>query len=355
MELSYYRKALWHLRHGGVAQMQNFRLRAPTSRHIWHYPFPVPHGKKSLDEQHALYRMLQELTLREGAQDTRENPPHQETSPNGTQAGLPSHHRPLEGAPFCPHGTPHDSQGAPHDSQGVPHHSRGAPFRFSTLISTIRPQLLEHVFQFLAAQQGVELQPIIATHGFAASCDTQAQALDYGLSVQWLECDARLTLGEVYNEVLQHADQPLIAKFDDDDLYGSAYLATAAAMLRAANADIVGKFSHFVYLESADAVYLRCPHYDHRYSNFVPGATIVADTAAVQQLGFAATTLGEDNSLMERAVCAGLRIYSGSPFGYCTVRGKQEKNHTWAVADDKIMAEATFVHRGQPGDFECVN
>ena len=297
MELSYYRKAFWHFRHGGLSQLRKYEMQSPTTRKRWFYDFPVSRGQKSIEQLREMYVRQQASWEEKVAADPSLTP------------------------------------------------------RVSTLISTIRPHRIGYMLDYLTAQRSVELQVLIATHGFEASDGDRARARELGLDVTWIAADPKLSLGGVYNQVLEHADQPWIAKFDDDDFYGEHYLLDSAMMASAAGADLIGKHSHFVYIESLDAVYQRFHGYDHRYSNFLTGATILGRTDAVHELGFTDTTVGEDSDLLEKAFHAKMRLYSGSPFGYCTLRGA---SHTWAFSDERMLGESTLMHSGGPGEFECV-
>lgn len=224
------------------------------------------------------------------------------------------------------------------------------PPRVATLFSTYRPDRLRPTIDALAAQRGVGLQAIIATHGFTPTDADRNYASALGLDPLWLVFDDALSLGEVYNAILEEADAPYLAKIDDDDWYGPHYLLDSIMQLQCSGAGITGKNSHFVYAQDRDAVYLRLAHKHHRFVYSVAGATIVTYTRIAKELGFVSETVGEDQDFLGRAFDMGIPIYSSSPFGYAVYRGS---NNTW-TADGLFNDAAVLVHEGEPGKFECV-
>ena len=95
----------------------------------------------------------------------------------------------------------------------------------SALVSTNRPHQVEHVLRQLGAQEGVDLQVLLLTHGFEPGGDVTALARDLGVAdLVTLQAPAQDTLGECLNRLVDAADGDVVAKIDDDDLYGRHYL-----------------------------------------------------------------------------------------------------------------------------------
>lgn len=221
----------------------------------------------------------------------------------------------------------------------------------ATLVSTIRPQRLPHILATLAAQKQVTQQPIVITHGFAPDPALTAHARDLGLSIDWIEAPASTTLGDNYNLMLDHVDADYIAKMDDDDLYSDHYLFEALAAADYAHAEVVGKHAHYMHLAAEDLTVLRFPDWEHRYSAFVSGPTIVARTDLARQVRFPSTTRGEDTGFLRRCTEAGARIYSASRFGFVQQRST-DPTHTWDVSSTEILATAAISHWGPPNQTE---
>lgn len=218
------------------------------------------------------------------------------------------------------------------------------------LVATIRPGQLPHILDYLAAQRGVEIQPMISTHGFEASARDRRAARELGLDVTWLSHDKDVSLGQMYNVMLEQADFPLVAKMDDDDFYDSTYLLDSAMAMRYSNAGIVGKRATFVYLESLDATYFCFGADENRFVHEVAGPTLVCSTELALATGFSDLSRGEDSDFLKRAAASGASIYAGSRFGF--VRMRSGASHTWNVDDSVFTANGEEVHSGGPTRLE---
>lgn len=224
------------------------------------------------------------------------------------------------------------------------------PPSVTTLLSTNRPDRVVPTLRMLARQIGVQLNVVVATHGFSAK-EYMSSQIARDLSVTWLSPSKDLTLGQIYNQILDYADTDFVAKIDDDDWYGDEYLISSIAAITTSGADITGKNAIFVYSQAHDQVFIRMPHKHHRFVFSVAGGTIVARTDIAQRTGFRPLTLGEDQDFLTRAFDSGARIYSSSPFGYVYRRGS---HNTWNPENDAFLTGATLIHGGLPGAYECV-
>ncbi|MDU0347402.1 glycosyltransferase, partial [Actinomyces sp. MRS3W] len=218
------------------------------------------------------------------------------------------------------------------------------------LISTIRPERLDGVLDTLARQREVDQRPIILTHGFEAPDAARARARELGLEVDWVTGDAANTLGANYNLMLERVDADFIAKLDDDDLYGDYHLFESLAAADYARAEVVGKHAYFVHLEAESAVVLRFPEWEHRYTSFLAGPTLVAATDLARQVHFPDTTTGEDTGFLQKASAAGARLYAASRFGF--VQRRAAGGHTWGISSAEVLATGRISHWGAPGDAE---
>lgn len=225
------------------------------------------------------------------------------------------------------------------------------PPTVAPLISSIRPAQLRHVVQTLARQQAVRMQPIVLTHGFTADEQIRGFARECGLEVSWMTAPTSQRLGENYASMLERVDADYIAKMDDDDLYGDHYLFESLIAAHYAQAEIVGKHAHFMYLAHEDVTALRFPQWEHRYSSFVSGPTIVARADLARQVGFQPVTTGEDSAFLTTAAQEGARIYSASRFGFVQQRDPQ-RQHTWGISSAQVLATATISHWGPPNATE---
>jgi hypothetical protein len=218
----------------------------------------------------------------------------------------------------------------------------------TALVSTNRPHQVEHVLAALGAQQGVDLQVTLLTHGFEADhADLRARAKEAGVErLELLSAPADVPLGACLNLLLEAADGDVVAKIDDDDLYGPQYLSDQLYALAYSGADVVGKQAHYMYLEGPDATILRFADREHRYTDRVMGPTIVAARAAAAAVGFRELARGEDTAFLEDLTQAGGTIYSADRFNFVQVRSAVG-GHSWDVTDTELLASGEVRHYGR--------
>ena len=73
-----------------------------------------------------------------------------------------------------------------------------------------------------------------------------------------------------------------VAKMDDDNWYGPHYLSDLVRAFSWTDAQVVGKWAHYVHLQRSNATLLRFPEAEHRYANLVQGGTILAPRSVLQ-------------------------------------------------------------------------
>ncbi|KAD4007142.1 glycosyltransferase [Arthrobacter yangruifuii] len=220
----------------------------------------------------------------------------------------------------------------------------------SALVPTIRPHQLENVFRTLAAQQDVDVELVLLTHGFVLAPERlqELQAASGLRKVRLLTAGAEVSLGECLNRCVRAASGEVVAKMDDDDHYGPRYLSDQLYALEYSGADVVGKQAHYMHLRSSNAVLLRFGHREHRYTDFVMGPTIVTRRTLALDLPFPSLGLGEDTGFLKQAAAAGKRIYSADRFNYYQVR--EADGHTWKVDDATLLASGDLRFYGEPNE-----
>ncbi|MBA8806303.1 spore maturation protein CgeB [Promicromonospora sukumoe] len=218
----------------------------------------------------------------------------------------------------------------------------------TALVSTNRPHQLDHVLEVLGAQQAVDLQVALLTHGFETDdADLRARAKEAGVgTLELLTAPSDVPLGACLNLLLDAADGDVVAKIDDDDLYGPQYLSDQLYALAYSGADVVGKQAHYMYLEGSDATILRFADREHRYTDRVMGPTIVAARAAADGVRFRALERGEDTAFLADLVEAGGTVYSADRFNFVQVRSAVD-GHSWTVSDAELLASGEVQHFGR--------
>ncbi|MGC3021731.1 glycosyltransferase family protein [Brevibacterium sp. FAM 24630] len=222
------------------------------------------------------------------------------------------------------------------DSLGIDH---GQPFptSVSAVVSTNRPGHLGEVLTTHAAQLHADKELVLVAHGFPAPADLRTRAANLGIDrLEIVEVSADEPLGTCLNRGVEAASGDVIAKMDDDDIYGAHYLGDQLAALRYSDADLVGKQAHYLHMRGSDIVICRFPEREHRFTDLVMGPTLMTRRSTLLEIPFAERTLGEDTELQQRLVTAGARIYSADRFNFVQVRG--DHAHTWTVEDSHLLA-----------------
>ena len=211
------------------------------------------------------------------------------------------------------------------------------------LCLTNRPEQLTNVVANVARQTGASLRlslvingdyPVeVAEEGLAA-LDVPATVLDLGRG---------RNLGECLDRALAAASEPLVIKIDDDDRYGAQFVADLLDAHAYSSTALVGKHSHFAFVESSGSCWWRFPHGRYAWQRYLSGATLLIDRSRLAVRPVGERRLGEDRALIRQAHRRGWPTWSADPFNYTALRGT---GHSWAIADDRYLADAQRIGPG---------
>jgi spore maturation protein CgeB len=220
----------------------------------------------------------------------------------------------------------------------------------SILASSIRPGQLDHVIEGVASQRGIKAQLIYGAHGFTVDKDQfQRKCRAAGITdAVAVEIPADVTLGECLNTLAARASGEFAAKWDDDDLYGPWYMFDQLQALNFADADVVGKRAHYMHLQGPNVTVLRNSQFEHRYSHFVAGPSLVGRLTTFLEHPFPAVNRGEDTSFLRSVLESGGKIYASDRFNYCQVRAADHTKHTWQATANELLASSAIKFFGNP-------
>src|SRR5699024_7790662 len=237
------------------------------------------------------------------------------------------------------------------DSLGV-EYEQPFPQSVSAVVSTNRPDHLANVLSTHARPAHENRELVLVAPRFDPAADLRARAKDLGIdNFTIIAAPADLTLGACLNRGIEAAGGDVLAKMDDDDIYGEHYLSDQLAALRFSHADLIGKQAHYLLLRGRNIVMCRFPEREHRYTDLVMGPTLMARRDTLLDHPFAELTLGEDTDLQRRLIDAGARIYSADRFNFVQVRGNH--SHTWSVDDDLLLANSDVHSFGYAPEHYC--
>ena len=214
----------------------------------------------------------------------------------------------------------------------------------SVLVPTRRPDRLQDAIAAVEAQTYPHVELVLALHGDGF------EHISVGVQLDRLQFPARAvrvpqdhSLGAVLNEALAVSDGVMIAKFDDDDLYGPHHLWDLVLAAEYSGAALVGKTSEYVYLAGADRTLRRFVGFGERYidpmQHSVTGAAMLISRQALESIGgWRPMGVGEDKTLAQDIGAAGGRVYRTHGAGFLAMR--HGAGHTWEVDDSYFLEQA---------------
>ncbi|MDR0432499.1 MAG: glycosyltransferase family 2 protein [Bifidobacteriaceae bacterium] len=209
----------------------------------------------------------------------------------------------------------------------------------SVVLATKRPENLADVLRALAAESYPRMEILVGIHG-------DGDAPDPALLNEWAggrglraaRFAASATLGEILGRLSDLADGQLIAKVDDDDLYGPHHLADLVLAQAYSRADAVGLalwHRHFVAANLSTAARRRVSEV---YTHFVPGGTLTATRQILSEIGgWRPVPRSVDRALLQRILRMGGLVYRTHGFGYVYCR--HLTGHTWNPDESAIIAK----------------
>ena len=197
--------------------------------------------------------------------------------------------------------------------------------RVSVLLATRRPEMLPFALRQVARQRGVDLELVLATHGFSAAPEVLAAV--GGLPVTALDVPRDVAFGEVLNRAAAQATGDHLVKMDDDDWYGPDFVADLLLAQRYSGAQLVGCFPEFTFLEPLWLTARRAAPSEVHGPN-VAGGTMLVDRGFFRSCGgFRHTAKYVDAGMIAAVRGSGAGLYCMHGLGYVLRRGTH--GHTW--------------------------
>jgi glycosyltransferase involved in cell wall biosynthesis len=169
--------------------------------------------------------------------------------------------------------------------------------------------------------------------------------------VQVYQLPEETSLGSCLNFGIDKAKFKFVAKWDDDDYYGPAYLYEALKTFENTNADIIGKRTLYMYYPATKELRLRFPDRECKAVRRIIGGTIIAKKTVMQEVPFLDISLSEDSNFIKNARAKGYRIRSSSRYNYVYFRWDSNK-HTWKPT--KRYLNRTSQHIDYMDDFKKI-
>lgn len=214
----------------------------------------------------------------------------------------------------------------------------------SILLATRRPRFLSWILDAVTRQTYPNLELVLALHGGPFG-DVGSDITKLQHPVKIVQVPAREPLGAVLNAAVAAASGTLLAKMDDDDLYGDDHIWDLVLAHKYSGALLVGKWSEFVYLAASDQTIHRSRGCNEDYQGNLTGGTMLVSRSGLDRVGgWKRTPWGVDSALIGEFVQARQRIYRTHGLGYMVVR--HGNRHTYNVSDPQFLVESDGIWRG---------
>jgi hypothetical protein len=203
----------------------------------------------------------------------------------------------------------------------------------SVVLATKRPDMLAFALLQVRKQRGVDLQLVLAPHGFTPDADILRELGPERLVVR--PQDETTLFGDVLADAVTAADGDLVLKMDDDDWYGPDFVTDLLLARSYSGAELVGTPSEMHYLVPED-VTVRRGHQAELYAHFVAGGTMMVDRGLLRSVGsFRSVRKYVDAQLLHAVGQTGAAIYRTHGLGYLLRRNAS--GHTWQVDMDYLL------------------
>ncbi len=219
------------------------------------------------------------------------------------------------------------------------------PPAVSILLATRRPRFLGWALANVARQNYPALELVLALHGGGFGDGAEARAAALGLASTTLRLDARAPFGSVLNAAAAAAGGTLVAKMDDDDLYGADHIWDLVLAREYAGAELVGKSMETVYLGGRDRTVRHASDRTESYHGDVAGGTLLIARDDLERAGgWRRAARGVDGALVADVGAAGGTVYRTHGAGYVLVR--HGAGHAWQADEADFLARADVVRAG---------
>lgn len=204
-----------------------------------------------------------------------------------------------------------------------------------------RPHLLDQVVANVARQEGVDIEFVLVANSEGFDDDALDTATKTFANMSVI-VDRDASLGACLNRAFDVSTSPrFVAKFDDDDHYGPAYLRDSLRAHSYAGAGVVGKHTYYAMLDATGQHVLRFPGHEFSYSSTLAGGTLVIDRARTGTLRFPDISFEEDRGFLEMCHRRGISTFAADRFNFLQHRGT---DNTWVIHDDDFVTGCELVN-----------
>lgn len=202
----------------------------------------------------------------------------------------------------------------------------------SVVLCSKRPGRVRAVLDMMAKQTYPHMEVVLVLHGVAKNSLGRSEAD----GVKIIEVGAEALFGEALAQGLRASEGDLVTKADDDDWYSPEHLWDLVLAHLYSGADVVGKTTEHLYLESVGQTIHR-RFATERYHEQVAGGAMLMSRETLETIGgWRPTVNSTDRSILVRVSEEGGTAYRTHSLGYMYFRHSEA--HTWERSDSHLLA-----------------
>ncbi|WNR43429.1 glycosyltransferase family 2 protein [Paenibacillus roseipurpureus] len=198
----------------------------------------------------------------------------------------------------------------------------------SVITVTNKPDFMKNIIRNYRHQTWSRRELIIVlNHHRMKPSAYRAYAKRKGVQASVFKLPEKAYLGECLNYGIRRARFKYIAKFDDDDYYGPAYLGEAVHKAESTKADLVGKNQFYMYMVHTKQLLL----VKKGKKNSVAGATLVFRRSLFPRVKFKRIRAGSDMMFLQDVWKRGGKTRTVGKLHFAAIRRANQSRHTWKI------------------------
>ncbi len=213
----------------------------------------------------------------------------------------------------------------------------------SVITCTKRPKNIDNVLNNFLSQSYPKKELIIILNIDSVNIDKLIKKTRNYSNIKVFQLSEKKSLGSCLNFAIDNSKFEYISKFDDDDYYAPNYLVDMLNAFKYTNAQILGKYSIYAYLEDKKLLALRYPDIENRYIDYVAGSTLTFKKEIFNEVRFKDLNRGEDTTFINDSIKKGFKIYATDRFNHVVCRRSNLDDHSWKISDTEFLKKCNII------------
>lgn len=213
----------------------------------------------------------------------------------------------------------------------------------SVITCTKRPKNIDKVLNNFLSQSYSKKELIVILNSDSMNLDKWIEKTKNYSNIKIFQLSEKKSLGSCLNFAIDNSKFEYISKFDDDDFYGSNYLTDMLNAFKYTNAQILGKYSIYAYLEDKKLLVLRYPDMENRYIGYIAGSTLTFKKEVFRKVRFKDLNTSEDTFFLNDSIEKGFNIYATDRFNHVICRRNNLKDHSWKISEAEFLNKCKII------------